>query len=187
MKRERMNYQLIKPNIKYIDSYIDAITEGSYTPMQGDFGNVKAELVERDPQSFINYLNSKTPIPMNYLGQQYSISNHELFWLVSSAQFIASVALRYDHNCPPLTEAYGHIGVSARPALINKGCAARGYIKHLPTIYSKFKDNGFKQITLSCEEDNVSSKRMIEHTGGIFNGKKELTTGTMLIYKLDLA
>ncbi len=181
-----MNYQLIKPSVKYIDSYIGAITEGPYTPMQGDFGMVTAKLVKKDSQSFINYINSKPPISMSYLGRQYSILNHELFWVVSSKQFIASVAMRYDHNCLPLTEAYGHMGLSARPFLVNKGGAAKAYIRHLPTLCGKFKDKGFKQITLSCGEDNLPSKRLIEHTGGIFNGKKKLTTGTMLIYKLDL-
>lgn len=182
-----MNYQLIKPNIKFIDSYIDALTEGPYATMQGDFGIVKAELIKRDPQSFINYINSKTPLSMYYLGRQYSISNHELFWMVSSDQFIASVAMRYDHNCPPLTEAYGHLGLSARPSLVNRGCAARGYIRNFSIICDKFKDNGFKQITISCKEDNLPSKRIIEHTGGIFSGKQALKTGTMLIFKLDLA
>lgn len=182
-----MNYELIKPNIRYIDSYIDAITEGSYVTMQGDFGNVKAELIKKDPQSFIKYINSKTPISMYYLGRQYSILDHELFWMVSATQFIASVAMRYDHGCPPLTDVYGHLGVSARPTLVNKGSAARGYLRYHSSICSKFKDKGHERITISCAEDNLSSKRLIEHVGSIFNGKKVLTTGTMLIYKLDLS
>lgn len=181
-----MSYQLIKPNLNYISSYIDALSEGVYSPMQGDFGIVEAEVVKKNPRSFINYINSKTPVPMNYEGQQYFISDHELFWIVSSTQFIASVAMRYDHNSPPLTEAYGHLGLSARPSLVSKGSAARGYLKHHKTILRKFKDKGLNEITVSCAEDNLPSKRLIERTGGIFNRRKELTTGTMLIYKIGL-
>lgn len=183
---ETLSYQLIKPNLNYISSYIDALSEGFYTPMQGDFGMVETEVVKKNPQSFINYINSKTPVPMNYEGQQYLISDHELFWIVSSTQFIASVAMRYDQNCPPLTEVYGHLGLSARPSLVGKGSAAKGYLKYHKIICGKFKDKGLDEITVSCAEDNFRSKRLIEHVGSIFNGRKELTTGTMLIYKLGL-
>lgn len=59
-------------------------------------------------------------------------------------------------------KVYGHIGVDIRPTERNKGY----YKAILKIVLSLAKEYDISEVTISCEYDNIASKKGIEHVFG---------------------
>jgi predicted acetyltransferase len=71
-----------------------------------------------------------------------------------------------------LLEEGGHIGYSVRPSRREQGHASRA----LALAVRRCAELGLDRVLLTCDEDNVASRRTIEHNGGVYedtrNGKR---------------
>ncbi len=67
---------------------------------------------------------------------------------------------------PELNEAlenfYGHVGYTGRPSLRRRGIARRA----LGEVLRRAADRGLDRVLVTCVEDNVASRRVIEANGG---------------------
>lgn len=82
----------------------------------------------------------------------------------------------------PNGDLLGHIGVDIRPSERGKGL----YKQILELCTEECKKNSIFSIVISCEYDNIASKRGIEH---LFELKREMVpfNGTYLfVYKMDV-
>ncbi|GFZ31702.1 acetyltransferase [Clostridium zeae] len=90
------------------------------------------------------------------------------FWLIIDGQPIGIAKLRSYLNTA-LRESGGHIGYSIRPSERNKG-----YGKMLlKEVLSKAKNAGIKEALITCNEDNLGSRNIIEANSGKLEEIKE--------------
>lgn len=82
----------------------------------------------------------------------------------SDDNLVGIIDLRHHINHPILGAWGGHIGYSVKPSMRSKG-----YSKAmLGLLLSKCKDHGLKKVLITCDEDNIASRKTIVHHGGVF-------------------
>ncbi|MBT2504103.1 GNAT family N-acetyltransferase [Curtobacterium sp. ISL-83] len=83
------------------------------------------------------------------------------YWMVEDDEYLGSIALRHELN-DFLRSFGGHIGYSVRPSARRRGIAARA----LRSMLAIARDRGFAEVLLTCDAQNLASRRVIEGSGG---------------------
>lgn len=87
----------------------------------------------------------------------------DYFWISDGDELVGFLALRHRLNAW-LLEQGGHIGYSVRPSRRQEGHASRALALALPHA-SRL---GLDRVLLTCDEDNLGSRRTIEGSGGVY-------------------
>jgi predicted acetyltransferase len=88
-------------------------------------------------------------------------------WYVSGAEYLGRLAIRHSLNAFLLEEG-GHIGYDVRPTARRKGYATAMLREALPIARSL----GITQTLVTCDVDNVASRKVIEAAGGVFEDER---------------
>jgi predicted acetyltransferase len=102
----------------------------------------------------------------------------DYLWITDGSEVVGFLALRHELT-PWLLEEGGHIGYSVRPSRRREGHASRA----LSLALIRAKELGLERVLLTCDEDNLGSRRTIENAGGVYEdtrkGKRRywITTG----------
>jgi len=83
------------------------------------------------------------------------------YWLVRGRRIIGTSRLRH-WLTPALEDAGGHIGYDVRPSERDKGHATR----LLAMTLEEARELGLHRVLLTCDADNLASRRVIEKNGG---------------------
>lgn len=83
------------------------------------------------------------------------------FWYADGAEYLGRIALRHRLN-PFLRELGGHVGYDVRPSTRCRGHATAMLRGLLPYA----AERGLGQVLVTCDEDNVASRKVIEACGG---------------------
>ena len=87
-------------------------------------------------------------------------------WMVEDtpacAEVVGRISLRHALT-PWLLEVAGHIGYAVRPTARRRGHATRALALMLPVAAAR----GLDQVLVTCDEDNVASRKVIEANGGV--------------------
>jgi predicted acetyltransferase len=89
------------------------------------------------------------------------------WWYVEGADYLGRISLRHrltDH----LTEVGGHIGYDVRPTARRRGYATAMLQAVLPYAY----DIGIDEALVTCDVDNVGSRKVIEAAKGVLEDKR---------------
>ena len=152
---------LVRPSARYSDSYLEALkefqAEGRYLFydtrwMSRNFHRVVDELLaEADPAHVVR--------PGLVPATQY--------WLISRDDggretYVGRAALRHwlDRN---LLHLGGHIGYAIRPTARRTGCGTAA----LRLVLPEARRMGFDRVLVTCDADNIGSRKIIERNGGI--------------------
>jgi predicted acetyltransferase len=84
-------------------------------------------------------------------------------WLVEGRKFLGQVSIRHQLT-PRLLHMGGHIGYNIRPSERLKGYGRLALKLALPEA----KKLGINRALVTCDEDNIGSKKIIEANGGVF-------------------
>jgi predicted acetyltransferase len=84
-------------------------------------------------------------------------------WWVDGSEYLGRLAIRH-RPTPGLLEEGGHIGYDVRPAARRRGHATAMLAAALPIA----RQLGIDRVLVTCDVDNVGSRRTIENNGGIF-------------------
>jgi predicted acetyltransferase len=85
------------------------------------------------------------------------------YFLLDDKIIIGSIRFRFYLN-DKLEEEGGHIGYDVRPS--ERRC---GYgTLMLKLILEKVEEKGLQEILITCDSDNIGSRKIIEKNGGIF-------------------
>jgi predicted acetyltransferase len=84
-------------------------------------------------------------------------------WWVEDAEFLARVTIRHD-LVGTLKTLGGHIGYWVRPSARRRHIGTRAFLASLPYA----NDLGIDPVLVTCDQDNIGSRRIIESGGGRF-------------------
>jgi predicted acetyltransferase len=145
---------LTRPSVLYKDSYLQAMREFQ---QEGRYLNYNLKRMTDNFERFIEHI---------YVQEERDktapdrVPNAD-FWLIDDDEFIGRLSLRYKLN-DYLLHIGGTIGYEIRPS---KRC--QGYGKEILRIgLQEAKKAGLRRALVTCNEDNIGSKKVIEHNGG---------------------
>jgi len=88
----------------------------------------------------------------------------QVFWLIANNEYVGQVSIRPQLTTPYLLTYGGHIGYSIRPSKRKRGYG----IQTLSLALNVAKKNKLNKVLVTCDSDNVGSRKIIEYNGGCF-------------------
>lgn len=101
-----------------------------------------------------------TPRPAGYVPST-------TLWWVEGDEYLGRIAIRHRLNESLLREG-GHIGYDVRPTARRRGHATAMLAAAVPVA----RDLGIERVLICCDEDNVGSRLVIEHNGGVYEDSR---------------
>ncbi len=143
------------PNLSHKQSYLE---------MMGEWREAGEEIIpsrlvgwEEDFESFISLLEEEITNNKNGV-------NSHLFFLVENGRILGSIQIRHHINHPNLRETGGHIGYGIRPSERKKWYGEQ----MLALALTEAKKIGLERVLITCYDENLGSRWVIEKNGGIF-------------------
>ncbi len=158
---------LTEPSVQYKDSYLAAVRE-----LQGEGKHLDESirfLSENFPAFVHRSLQQKDRVKL----VSGRVPNAD-FWLIDSGEFVGRLNLRYELDAD-LLKFGGHIGYEVRPSRRKQGYGTR--ILHLGLEIAKAA--GIHKVLVTCDENNIGSKKIIEHNGGQFENAVHIDGSTI--------
>lgn len=157
--------------------------------MQLGHGDWPKEKILTDPAAYLRLLNDPAPFSITRNNLEYTVTDHELLWITygQTNEFLGTIAMRYAGNEELIDLYAGHIGMAIRPRLLNLGYGIKAIKSCVTEIKSRAGQKGLKTIIATCNENNRSSSRLMQHFGFQFDSRYEdkLFGGYGLRYKLE--
>jgi len=165
--------ELIPPDPRVHRSFLAAMAEfqaeGGGAPLDdSETGHAIRAHAARwaDPAEFARYLRQleedaqeRSPRPKVRVPQTTR-------WWVDRDEYLGRISIRHRLTAG-LREFGGHIGYDIRPSARQRGHGTAMLAAVLPVARSL----GIDQALLTCDEDNLASRRVIEANGGVLEGK----------------
>jgi len=156
---------LIRPTVAVHKSWLAALEEPGYEPAWAEY--LDAERL-RDESAFAAYVASQlaeadedAPRPTGWVPSTY-------LWFVEGDEFVGRLSIR--HRLTPWLRDYGgHVGYDVRPSARGRGHATAMLQQALPWCL----DLGIDPVLVTCDVDNVASRRVIEKAGGQFEDRRD--------------
>ncbi|MBC2855175.1 GNAT family N-acetyltransferase [Cetobacterium sp. 2A] len=161
MKVQCSKAQLIKPSVFYKDSFIKG-----YLEFQKEGMNIEAE-IEYIDSHFLEFTNALTNFSKKKWYNPWFIPE-TIYWLVENEKFLGRVSIRHRLN-KNYYNFKGHIGYAVIPSQRNKGHG--NTILRLALIEAE--KLGMTRVLVTCDSNNIFSKKIIENNGGVYENSKE--------------
>ncbi len=148
---------LVLPNSKYKNSFIEAVKEFKAEGLLA-YEKISIDSLTKEFDSYVSKLQSEAQglhLPEGYIA-------HTMWWLVEGDEFLGSVDIRHELT-PQLRDLGGHIGYNISPSQRKKGYGSL----ILKLGLEKAKEMGLTEILVTCDLDNIGSKKIIEKNGGV--------------------
>ncbi len=148
--------KLTRPSLQYKDTFINGLkeyqAEGGFPTVDAEERRTNfAEYVERLAQEFKDGRNE---------GEEKSHMEH--LWLVDGDRYIGTVLLRHQLDSSSRNIG-GNISYEIRPTERRKGYGT----EILKLSLLEAKEIGLEKVLLTCDEDNIASKKIILKNGGV--------------------
>ena len=108
------------------------------------------------------------------LGEKRSASSSgyqdRVFWLIAGEEYVGQLSVRPELGTPYLMTYGGHVGYSIRP-----GLRRRGYGQIILSLaLRECIDMGLARLLVTCDSDNIASRKIIERNGGRFESAMDM-------------
>ncbi|MBI5457719.1 GNAT family N-acetyltransferase [Candidatus Kaiserbacteria bacterium] len=157
--------ELVQPSAEYKDSFTEAVREykeEAETEPTRSYRSLSLGDLETDFEAFVarerSHAEGKNQ-PQEYVPQTE-------FWLVDGGEYIGHVSVRQRLN-EHLLQIGGHIGYDIRPSERGKGYGN----KILKLALRKAKEMGIEKVRITCDVDNIASRKIIEKNGGVLDSE----------------
>lgn len=151
--------ELVRPALRYRDSFLEATRE---FPPDEDTMVFEREQATRDFKGFVKSVDAFSRgqnLPRGWVASSS-------YWLVEGDEYIGSTNVR--HELTEWLERYGgHIGYAIRPTK-----RQQGYGKLICKLaLEEARNLGLKRVLITCDADNLGSRKIIESNGGVFENE----------------
>lgn len=158
--------ELVSPTERYKMSFLSAVREAQAAASGlSDTLNWNVAELEADFGQLLNDLRRYEPgneLPEGFVHSEYR-------WLVDGNEYLGRVSLRYSLN-ERLREFGGHIGYEIRPSARRQGNGTLA----LKLALERARELGIERVLVTCDADNVGSRRVIEANNGELEGEFQL-------------
>lgn len=157
-------FSLRPPSRDLLPSYIAALETGWSPSTTRDVSGEQLAAIHADADAFLTDLNRPgAPLTLPD-GRQVPRLPGCLLWMWD-AEFCGSINFRHVPGTEELPEhVSGHIGYAVVPWKQCRGYATRALALMLPIA----AEAGLSRVLLTCDDDNVPSRKVIEANGGSF-------------------
>jgi predicted acetyltransferase len=160
--------ELVTPDIKYKDSFIEALETGFNALYVGSQEAMSNEAVAGIKNDFETYLTAKVLKPYDPTpklrddGNYYPNAPQIPYWLVDNGKFIGIFLLRTELN-GFLMYVGGNVGYGIAPKYRRMGYATKG----LGLLIEKARNLNMSRLLIAARDDNIGSWKAIEKNGGM--------------------
>lgn len=166
--------ELVPPTMAVHRSFLMAMSEfleegrGS----TGDDSMVAREIREfgtewETPEGFARYIRRLEEDSDESKLRAYYLVPSTTYWWVEGEEYLARISIRH-RLTPRLLEMGGHIGYDVRPGARRRGHATAMLRATLPRVLAL----GINPALITCDTDNVGSRKVIEANGGVFEDER---------------
>ncbi|MDR0928860.1 MAG: GNAT family N-acetyltransferase [Oscillospiraceae bacterium] len=156
-----MKLTLVKPSEAYIEEIRAFRQEFAESGLQ--FNGVSGLQAVEDVSAWINRCRK---MENRAYAESLGFVAGEQFMLVDDRRVLGMIAFRHSLN-ESLEKVGGHIGYSIRPCEQRKGYAKA----MLALCLEKCRAFGLNKVLITCDEENIASRKTILAHGGLFAGK----------------
>lgn len=156
---------LVRPDIAYHGSFVDAWAEEPGGPDYLSDILFPGGTVERwaDPAVFARYVDGLNADAAESSPRPPHFVPGTTWWWTVDGVFIGRISVRHRLN-DRLRNGGGHIGYWVRPSARRQGHARAAFLAVLPHAHRL----GIDPALVTCDDDNIGSRRVIEAAGGAF-------------------
>jgi len=160
--------ELVLPDKKYKDSYLEALDDGFNAKYLGSQSPMDAEDIAEIKNDFEGFLTQQVLRPADLTpkqqadGKYYAGVPRVLYWLIDNGKFIGAFVLRTELN-DFLKYIRGNVGYGISPQYRRKGYATQG----LSLLIEKARRLGMQKLLIAAMEENIGSWKAIEKNGGV--------------------
>ncbi|MGB0603406.1 MAG: GNAT family N-acetyltransferase [Candidatus Latescibacterota bacterium] len=166
--------ELVKPTIAYRESFLqgadDFASEGRIDSTYATFLGYDHRSIETHFVQFVHDLRGLSNEARVNAGWYMDY----VYWLVDGGEYIGQASVRPELRSPYLLTYGGHIGYSIRPSK-----RRQGYGKHILALaLNRAHSINLHRVLVTCDADNIGSRKIIEHNGGVFESSIPMTRST---------
>lgn len=151
-----MTLALCEPSVALVPAFLEALP-GYHA--DGIYLEFDAERIAADPAGLVALLERQAD-PAN---QPPGRMPNQFLWLIEDGEFIGRLSFRMPLN-DVLRRVGGNIGYDIRPSKRRQGYGTR--LLALGLEYARGR--GLDRVLITCNADNIGSRRVIEANGGVF-------------------
>ena len=160
---------LRQPAPDMLPEYTAALRTGWSPSTTRDISGEQLAAIAADEAAFLASLQGDQPGTITLPdGQVVPRVPGPVFWIWDGA-FCGQINLRHQPgtlDLPP--QVSGHIGYAVVPWKRRQGIATKALRLMLPLARAR----GLPRVLITCDEDNLPSRRVIEAAGGVFSGRE---------------
>jgi predicted acetyltransferase len=156
---------LVVPDIRLKSSFLAAMDEFAAEGRTGDGSGIGHDLEAwsgrwESDEGFAAYVAEKVAERDGTVRDDWVRCTN--LWWVDGAEYVGRMSIRHELN-GWLREVGGHIGYDVRRSRRREGHATAMLAAALPIAHSV----GIERALLTCDDDNLASRRVIERNGGV--------------------
>jgi predicted acetyltransferase len=166
--------ELVEPTTRVHESFVAAMKEFA---AEGRGGSHDTTMIGRDlagwggrwhrPEVFAEYIESVRADALEETPRADGLVPSTTRWYVEGSEYLGRIALR--HRYTPFLRVYGGIiGYDIRPSARRQGHATAMLPAMLPVAAAR----GFASVLITCDHDNIASRKVIEAAGGVFENRR---------------
>ncbi len=160
--------RLVPPNEAMLAAYATALETGWSPNTLRDVSAEQLAALWRDPAAFLKDLTDEKGTVLQSDGSRRPRIPFRVFWL-SDGDFCGVINLRFlpgTEDLPP--HVSGHVGYAVVPWKRRCGYATRALGLILPVAH----EIGLRRVLVTCDEDNIVSRKVILANGGVADGSE---------------
>lgn len=161
--------RLIQPDIRYRDTYVEALREGLHLEPAREKDILLAEA------DFFKYMEQRHDLSRPVIlpdGSRVKRVTQMDLWLVKDGRFLGMSSVRPELN-PTLLKRGGNIGYAVRASERRKGYGSM--ILKLTLEYIRETGLILEKVLVTCHDENLGSIRIIESCGGVLQDKVRIS------------
>lgn len=158
-----MTIALVEPGHALLPGYAAALEAGWSPNTTRDVSSEQLQALRADPDVFLRDLVDPNGTISIDDGRVVPKLPSHLFW-ITDGDFCGSINFRFQpgtEELPPYCS--GHIGYSIVPWKRQRGYATEALRQVLPLA----RREGFDRVSITCDDSNIGSIRVIEANGGV--------------------